>query len=164
MNCNFILLLLTAFMLLSPLHAQTGDKRATIIYLELKSGKTANIAFKAYPPTYFVLKDDKIVFYANNQSYEYEIKDVVKMYTDASIPTDIDNIYAPSKVFHIAEESVSLSGFDANEPVRVYTAAGHEYLSLHTSERGELKIYCSNLAKGISIIKTKDQSFKVIIK
>jgi len=161
---KLILLLLTTFLLLSPANAQTNDKRATVIYLELKSGKTASIAFKAYPPTSFVFKDEKIIFYANNKSYEYDIQDVVKMYTDASIPTTIDNMVASSRVFHIAEESVSLSGFDANEPVRVYTAAGHEYLSLNTSERGDLIISCSKFAKGVSIIKTKDQSFKVIIK
>ena len=160
-----LLLLLTAFLWLSPIHAQWNSKEPKTIYLELKSGQTASIAFKAYPPTYFVLKDEKIVFYANNISYEYEIKDVVKMYTDVSIPTAIDNnMTASSRVFHVSEESVSLSGFDANESVRVYTVAGHEYLTLHTSERGELKISCSKLAKGVSIIKTKDQSFKVIIK
>jgi len=159
-----LFLLLTAFLWLSPIHAQWSSKTPNTIYIELKSGKTTSIAFKAYPPTYFVLKDEKIVFYANNKSYEYEIKDVAKMYTDVSIPTAIDNMMVSSRVFHVSEESVSLSNFDANEPVRVYTAAGHEYLTLHTSERGELKISCSNLAKGVSIIKTKDQSFKVIIK
>jgi hypothetical protein len=160
-----LIVLLTAFLWLNPVHAQWSFKEPKTIYLQLKSGQTASIAFKAYPPTYFVLENEKIVFYADNKSYEYEIKDVVKMYTDVSIPTAIDNnMMASSRVFHVSEESVSLSGFDTNEPVRVYSVAGHEYLTLHTSDRGELKISCSRLAKGVSIIKTKDQSIKVIIK
>lgn len=159
-----LILLFTAFLWLSPVYAQWNTTTVNTIYLELASGKTESIGFKAYPPTFFVFEDDKLVFYANDKSYVYEINDVVKMYTDVSIPTTIDNMTASSRIFHVAEESVALSGFDANEPVRIYTIDGHEYLSLRTSERGELKISCSKFSQGVSIIKTRNQSIKVIIK
>ena len=57
-----------------------------------------------------------------------------------------------------------LNGLDAKEPVIVYAASGEIILRYTASEKGELNIRSSLLSTGVNIIKTKNQSFKVIRK
>ena len=52
----------------------------------------------------------------------------------------------------------------AKEPVIVYAASGEIILRYTASEKGELNIRSSLLSTGVNIIKTKNQSFKVIRK
>lgn len=56
---------------------------------------------------------------------------------------------------------IHLSGLSANETVAVYTAAGELLLTLTASADGQLPISLSSLVKGVNIIKTKHQTFKI---
>lgn len=58
----------------------------------------------------------------------------------------------------------TLKGLGVNESVTVYNAAGKTILRYTASEKGELVIRTSQLSIGVNIIKTKNQSFKVIRK
>ena len=58
----------------------------------------------------------------------------------------------------------TLNGLDANESVIVYAASGEIILRYTASDKGELTIRSSQLSTGVNIIKTKNQTFKVIRK
>lgn len=58
----------------------------------------------------------------------------------------------------------TLKGLDANESVTVYNAAGKIVLRFTASDKGELVVRSSQLSTGVNIIKTKNQTFKVIRK
>lgn len=156
---KLLLLLLTAFFFLCPVHAYS-------VYLELTSGSTVTFTISSYPVPLFVTEGEKLIFsYDNDETtYEYDMKDIVRIYVDKEQRTGIDNVVTAGGDYQFSGEGILLTGYAANEPVRVYSAAGYEYLSLYATERGELRIPCSDLAKGVNIIKTKFHSFKVIRK
>lgn len=77
--------------------------------------------------------------------------------------TGINGVYDGSD-FHAAGDYYILKGLAAGEVVQVYNAAGEVVKSFTASDKGELTIYSAQLSMGVNIIKSKNQSFKVIRK
>ena len=80
-----------------------------------------------------------------------------------SFTTGINGIHYDSRIISDGDY-YTLKGLNANEIVNVYDVAGKITMSFNASEKGELTIRSSQLSTGVNIIKTKNQSFKVIRK
>lgn len=78
--------------------------------------------------------------------------------------TGINGVVYNSVLLYNNDGYYTLNGLDAKEPVLVYAASGEIILRYTASEKGELNIRSSLLSTGVNIIKTKNQSFKVIRK
>lgn len=88
---------------------------------------------------------------------------VVGTYTDTAI-TGIDNVLSRQKVAYSGQDYICLSGLQPEEIVGVYDLSGKLVKVLYSSSGGYLIISLSTFTAGVYVIKTNQQTFKVIRK
>ena len=129
--------------------------------IELSSGKTVEIALTDNPKMTFDGTTVKLT--AVNVNVEYTPAEIAKVTigeVESSV-SGISSIETSQATISVEGGFVRLSGFSANEAVKVYTLSGVETSSFETDASGSLAISISSLPQGISIIKASNQIIKI---
>ena len=129
--------------------------------IELSSGKTVEIALTDNPKMTFDGTTVKLT--AVNVNVEYTPAEIVKV-TIGEVESSVSGISSmetSQATISVEGGFVRLSGFSANEAVKVYTLSGVETSSFETDASGSLAISISSLPQGISIIKASNQIIKI---
>jgi hypothetical protein len=128
----------------------------------LSSGKTVEIALTDNPKMTFDGTTVKLT--SVNVNVEYTPAEIAKVTIGEVESSDsgISTVKTSQATMSVEGGFVRLSGFAANEPVKVYTLNGVQTCSFETDANGSLAISISSLPKGISIIKANQQKIKII--
>lgn len=129
--------------------------------IELSSGKTVEIALTDNPKMTFDGTTVKLT--AVNVNVEYTPAEIAKV-TIGEVESSVSGISSmetSQATISVEGGFVRLSGFSANEAVKVYTLSGVETSSFETDASGSLAISISSLPQGISIIKASNQIIKI---
>ena len=153
---------LLLFMLSAVMWGQSfaADKVPGAI-IELSSGKTVEIALTDNPKMTFDGTTVKLT--AVNVNVEYTPAEIAKV-TIGEVESSVSGISSmetSQATISVEGGFVRLSGFSANEAVKVYTLSGVETSSFETDASGSLAISISSLPQGISIIKASNQIIKI---
>jgi hypothetical protein len=129
--------------------------------IELSSGKTVEIALTDNPKMTF--DGTTVKRTAVNVNVEYTPAEIAKVTIGEveSPVSGISTVETSQATISVEGGFVRLSGFSANEAVKIYTLSGVETSSFETDASGSLAISISSLPQGISIIKASNQIIKI---
>lgn len=99
----------------------------------------------------------------NTVSVEFPSSNVSKVYLSTTT-TAVEKIKAAEGEIRMYQDVIVMKGFGANEPVILYGTDGSQLWQQSTDGNGQLVVSLNSLSKGIYIIKTNHQSFKIIRK
>ncbi len=157
-------MILKRFLLLvmGVLWLNTTYAQSTVLAVWLKSGGSVNYALSDYPV--IRQKGEVVVLKTAKVEIEYPISNIDKM-------TFIDDI---SSVKAISDETkvsikrkgdlVVITGEQPLSPVFVYTADGVTMKKVQSNDQGEAVVPISDMPKGVSIVKSKNFSYKIVVK
>lgn len=158
----------TAQRLLALLVMVTGGSLAvwaqstsTYIVIWQQSGRTLSYALSSQPEITYA--GDTLVLSYNNVTVEYPVADILKI-TFSDKATDIAQGAASGQheLITVTPDGVSLQGFEAGMPVRLYTSAGQVVTSLSTHADGSLLLSLSSFPTGVYVVKAGKSTLKVL--
>ena len=109
-------------------------------------------------------ENEYVVLTTTRAEIRYRTNEIKKVYVYDSDKTGIDGVVKEQGKMKIQGDALYLQGFSPLEQVGVFTVEGMEIGKYRTDIDGQLCIALSELSKGVNIIKTKNQSFKIIRK
>lgn len=137
--------------------ASAGVERATTLCIENSKGEVVQFPLAESPKMTF--KSTFIVVQASATKV-FRFKDVKQVYfTDDA--TGIDEVAGGEEIDN-RYNTVTLSKFAANIPVRVYTTGGMIVKQAATDGEGTLQISIDDLPRGTYIVKAGKTAFKFI--
>ncbi len=137
--------------------ASAGVKGATTLCIENSKGEVVQFPLIETPKMTF--KSTFVIVQASTTKV-YRFKDIASVYfTDDE--TGINDI-TDSEEINNFYNTVTLSKFAANTPVRVYTPAGMIVKQAKTDGEGSLQLSTADLPRGTYIIKAGKTAFKFI--
>jgi len=111
-----------------------------------------------------IQKNDTIIMTNNEKKVEVVMTDVKKIYF-SSTNNGIKRVVGTAKgQLKLQQECMCLSNFSPGEYVTIYNLSGQQIMKRVISSQGTLVIPFSDIPKGIIIIKSNQQSFKLIRK
>lgn len=146
-----------------------GQELAKCIVIETTDGEKMECFLSANPKlqqnndvvtltyTDIIGETDKI------NTVEFKTLQILKVYfSEAALPSAINGVKASEESrINIEAGMIHFSGYQADEKVRVYSLSGQFILEASVPANGELTLSVSSLPKGVSIIKTNNQSIKI---
>lgn len=109
-------------------------------------------------------ENEYVVLSTTRAEIRYRTKEINKVYVYNSDKTGIDGVLKEQGKMRVNRDNITFQGFSPLEFVKVFNVDGIEIGTYHVGTDGQLRINLSELNKGINIIKTKNQSLKVIKK
>ena len=151
---------LTSLMLCSigitKAHAQSTVKGVVI---ETAGGQRTEYALTEAPRLTY--DGNTVTLTTTKVSVDYTTSNILKvMLTDIS-STGINDVESSLGNILLSNDEVRMSGLAADESVTLYNTNGMLLSTWKATSTGELTINLSDLSRGIYIIKTNHQSFKV---
>jgi len=133
------------------------------VVLETTSGEKYTYYFSEFPKIQH--QNEKVFLCTTKAEVQYQAKEIAKVYVvQITDPTGILETTGNLGTVKLTDESVLLNGFAPSEDVLVYTLNGSLVESYKVMMDGRLIISLANLSKGVYLIKTNHQSFKIIRK
>ena len=131
------------------------------VIVELANGQ--KVEYRLVDKPKLVYDGSKITLTAEGVVVEYTPSNLKKVMTGEveNVPSGIEEYATPQSDIRIDAGFIRLSGFKANEDVRVYSVTGNIIASYSTNADGTLVIPISSMPSGISIIKANKQSIKI---
>ena len=129
------------------------------VVLETTFGERMICQFSENPK---LTHNDKTVTLATSRvTVTYQTSEITKVYIDGDSSTKIESVNIDGEKIIINDDAVYLTGLSNGQIIRVYSVKGDLVKSLPVSDNGSVTIQLTNLPKGLYIIKTKNQSFKI---
>ena len=137
-------------------HAQSTVKGVVI---ETAGGQRTEYALTETPRLTY--DGNTVTLTTTKVSVDYTASNILKvMLTDIS-STGINDVESSLGNILLSNDEVRMSGLAADESVTLYNTNGMLLSTWKATSTGELTINLSDLSRGIYIIKTNHQSFKV---
>ena len=108
-------------------------------------------------------QNDYVVLSTTKAEIRYQTKEIAKAYVYDGIKTGIEQIKGSGEI-HADGERITLRGFSPNDKFSIYTVQGMLVASRKVDSNGDATIYMSELENGVNIVKTRNQTFKIIKK
>lgn len=147
---------ITILLLLYCLCSIAQTKR---VVLETSFGERMICHFSENPKV--VHNDKTLTLTTTRVTITYQASEVTKVYIDGDSSSGISGTPVEKGKPMLSEDAIYMSGLSVSEQVRVYTTKGKLISSHLASNYGNLTISLNNLSKGLYIINTKSQSFKI---
>ncbi len=141
------------------LYCLSGIAQTKHVVLETTFGERMICQFSENPK--LVHNDKTVTLTTTRVTITYQASEITKVYIDGDSSSGISGTSVEKGKLTLSDDAIYLSGLSASEQVRVYTTNGKLISSHKTTENGDLILSLSNLPKGLYIIKTKNQSFKI---
>lgn len=109
-------------------------------------------------------ENEYVVLSTTRAEIRYRTKEISKVYVYDSDKTGIDGVIKEQGRMKVDGDIIIFRDFPPSEYVRIFTVDGLETGTYRVGSDGLLSIDLSELSKGVNIIKTKYQSFKIIKK
>jgi len=154
-------ILQSLFLALLGVAVAQGQEKYTCVVVQFVSGEKAEWVISEKPKMKQL--DDKIVFYNDVTSVEYNTVDVAKLYFSQD-GTGIIQIGVAKQEINFDSTGFCLKGFLAGETVSVYAADGKLLAILTIANDGSLMLPVTTMAQGVNIVKVQDKSFKIVRK
>lgn len=153
--------LLLLFFLFLSVHIHATDKVPGVV-VELSSGGTIEIALTNNPK--MVYDGKKIKLTSSTENAEYEPSDINKVRVGEVDVTNTGIIAVQEQKGQISTEGgfVRLTDFPVGESISIYSLNGVLFSTYKIDANGSYTIDMRNLPSGISIIKTQNESIKII--
>lgn len=132
------------------------------VVVELITGERL-LYYLSLTPTITVKDEETIRITTTNTNIDHQIEKISKIYLASSSSDIREHMVTDGRVCQ-RKDGIELSGFEEFEAVTLYSIDGLQILKQHTDSSGYLFLSLQFLPKGISIIKTKHQSIKLIRK
>lgn len=157
---TMILLALLTWMGGSGLWAQT---EAPCVVVEQTDGTRTEYVLSAEPRISYAA--DVVTLTTADATLQLPVADVKKVYLASSVTTAVGTQRQPSAPrIELTADGLRLSGLTAGTTVSVYAADGRQLLAPVAATDGTLSISLGRQPQGMLIIKTNNQSFKLIRK
>lgn len=161
MRINILLLLI--ILTLCPIHANNNEGHGCVV-LETIDGEKLEFLLSEVPQ--FQNDGSAISLTTNSTSVQVSYDMIKKVYFGAqnmsTTKVKEDMLKENNRLINMKDGYVNLSGFNPNESVCIYDLSGKQLLKSSISQCGDLSIPFSSLPIGAYIIRTKNQSIKVI--
>ena len=152
--------ILVALVLLGFITAK-ADAQGTVkgVVIETAGGQRTEYALTEAPRLTY--DGNTVTLTTTKVSVDYTTSNILKvMLTDIS-STGINDVESSLGNILLSNDEVRMSGLAADESVTLYNTNGMLLSTWKATSTGELTINLSDLSRGIYIIKTNHQSFKV---
>ena len=107
-------------------------------------------------------ENDYVVLKTTRAEIRYQATEIKKVYIYDETKTGIDAVNVGN--MRMDGEQIYFQGFASNEQVRIYTIDGKMTATFNVDTDGVLTVPLESLRERVSIIKTKNQTFKIIRK
>lgn len=153
---GIIFLLLLSF----PIFA---DNTNNCVVLETTYGEKIEFNLSTKPRLF--QKNDTIILTNDETKVEILIMDIKRLYFSSSNSDGIKRIFADAEGrIELQHGSICLSDFRPGEQIGVYNLAGQQIMRTVITSDGAVIIPFSAIPKGVTIIKSNKQSFKINMK
>lgn len=159
MKTHFYLLLLLLLMATQRVSAESSAYQCVVV--ETTDGERMEYLLSDNPR--IVHRNAMVELTTNTVSVEFPSSNVSKVYLSTTT-TAVEKIKAAEGEIRMYQDVIVMKGFGANEPVILYGTDGSQLWQQSTDGNGQLVVSLNSLSKGIYIIKTNHQSFKIIRK
>lgn len=142
--------------MLSALPIAADEKREAVV-IQKADNTDLTVEFSASPVLSF--RNDSLVITAGDVSI-FALSDVRKVYFGAAVPTSVSNVSAGQRLYFADSQTIIATGI-SQEDVAVYNINGMKMPAEISRTADGFTISLSALPRGIYIIKTKVQTFKI---
>ncbi len=129
------------------------------IVIETAGGQRTEYALTETPELTY--DGNTVTLTTKNVSVNYTATQIVKVELTDIHETSIEAVKKEKGQLVVLADQILLSGLSANEKVQLYNESGILRSSWKVASNGKLTISLSDLSRGMYIIKTNHQSFKV---
>ncbi|MBP3774567.1 MAG: T9SS type A sorting domain-containing protein [Bacteroidaceae bacterium] len=156
------------FLLICLLFAQTGLwAQAESLVVVLKSGTSITLNLEDTPQVTF--EGDNMKAEAGAVSYTYAFSEIAEMYyvVKELDLTDVRSVRMPAsnlELRQVGNDGFSLNGLKASGKVQVCSLDGRVVLTVEATQDGQAEVSLSHLPKGVYLLRTDGQAFKVMKK
>ena len=154
-------LFVVVLLVMGYIHVGAQDMVPGII-VELSSGK--KVEFRLADNPKIVFDGQTIKLTADGINVEYTPTEFVKLTTGEvqNNASGITELTSHQENIAVKDGYVCLNGFNSNDAVSVFSVDGKLVATYHIPTNGSISIPISTLPSGISIIRTNNQSIKII--
>lgn len=149
------------FLALFGVTVAQGQEKYTCVVVQFVSGENTEWMISEKPKMKQL--DDRIVFYNDVTSVEYNTVDVAKLYFSKDGTGIVQNGVDKQEI-NFDSMMFRLKGFLAGETVSVYAADGKLQTIWTISKDGSLTLPVTAMAQGVNIVKVQNKSFKIVRK
>ena len=136
-----------------------AENAYTCVVLETKEGEMMEFSLSSNP--YLIQKADTIIMSNDEKKVEVIMKDIMKIYFSSSTNGIKKAIESVKGKIVLQQDCVCLSNFNPGEQIGMYNLSGQQILKRVITSQGTLIISFLDIPKGVSIIKSSRQSFKI---
>lgn len=159
MKKKLFILIQGALYLLSTATANAQEAKSQCLIIEEKTGVITEFRLQDAPVITFdatelkvtCLEDELSIGLSDIDNYHFEEKVIDRISTNS----------AANESFDFAFNSVTFSNLSPDAQIIVYNADGSAVLKTKADSNGHASIFLGNLPKGVYIIKTPDNTYKV---
>jgi hypothetical protein len=147
------------FFLLSWISVRANGIVTVLFYTS--DGQQIGYSFDDMPK--YVFKDNNTSLYLTTKktSVTYKVENLRK-FTFSQEPTGIEKARVSTETAKSADGILTLAGYAAGTPVRVYDSGGKMVATAETSAQGMARLSLRQLPKGVYLVKADKVSLKIL--
>ena len=140
-----------------------ADNTNNCVVLETMYGEKMEFDLSSNPR--LIQKQDTVILTSDDTKVQLLIMDIKKLYFSSSNDDGIKRIAGKAEGrIELRHGCVYLSDFKPGEQIGIYNLAGHQIIRTVITSDGTVIIPFSAIPKGVTIIKSNKQSFKINMK
>ncbi len=159
MKRKLFILIQGALYLLSATTANAQETKSQCLIVEGKTGVITEFRLKDAPVITFDATELKVV--CLEDELNIGLSDIDNYHFEEKVIDGISNTSATGESFDFAFNSITFSNLSPDTQIIVYNADGSTVLKTTADSNGYANIFLGNLPKGVYIIKTPDNTYKV---
>lgn len=140
-----------------------ADNTNNCVVLETMYGEKMEFNLSSKPR--LIQKQDTVILTSDDTKVQFHIMGIKRLYFSPSNGDGIKKIVSEAKGrIELQQGCLCLSDFKPGEQIGIYNLAGHQIMRTVITSDGTVIIPFSAIPKGVTIIKSNKQSFKINMK